>query len=1108
MTWHPVDFTAAAQAGKLFIHMIILNRRRSFAGWQLLLWVIFFSITIGSAGFAAVNGSGENTTLWQIGRADHGISEFALAPHDYGDFLQHFGSPDRAFYVGLSTTGADWPYVLPGPVDSWAGSHYNARTHNEWDQLNALPIGFVLERTSAQGQCALVIDFCDVHPTNPPRLRATINGAIFENQLKAGGSEDSINGDFSGAQAQTIRIDFPSSLLRPGYNQITLRSTSGSWCIFDDLRLETPAAVELAPPAQTVVRNISAAPYAVSSDPKTPATVRVEVYRQKIAGNLQIQIGDQPPVERALQPGLQILEVPSPASPTGARTEIRVSEYGHLLSSKTIALSAAPPATPADYVDVFMGTAHSRWMIAPGPWMPNSMVKISPDNQRASWCAGYEYSHEYIDCFSHIHEWTMAGLGMMPTVGPLRTHAGLDGAGYSSRFDKSSEHGGIGYYTVLLKDSGIKVDLTATTRASLQRYTFPASDQARVVMPFLLPNEYSMYVMSATVRRSGNDEIEGDIQTYLPDIYGCDQHYDLHFVTQFSKPFKEFGGWENISDPAITIPRGYTQPPEVSKGWHGGKIFSDARVLNLSGDCGAFVRFKTTAGEQIEVRTGISLVSTANARLNLKHELAKPFGWDFAAVVQNQRNVWNNIFHRVEIQTPDARQKTRFYTNLYRALSGRNQFSDVNGQWIDPVGRVQRLPNPDGVMLSSDALWNTFWNLNQVMNLIAPEWSKRWTNTELQLYDTCGWLSKGPTGLKYISVMVAEHEIPLMVAACQAGIKGLDAQKILAAAVKMQTTLPRYFPDGGHVGNKNLAGYLKYHYVPADGPLKGHTSNTFEYAYDDWTVGQLALSLNQKELAREFLTRSRNWRNAFDAKTGFARPRKTNGDWLTPFNPYRTPGFVEGNAWQYTWFVPQDVPGLIAAMGRDRFISRLNEAFEKSAPTRFNASGGNNGEYPINQGNEPTMQVSWLFNWANQPWLSQKWTHAILDSYYGFNPADAYLGDEDQGQMSAWFVMSSIGLFQTDGGCRVHPIYEIGSPLYPKIVLHLSKEYFGGKTFTIEAHNASAANRYIQSATLDGKPMNQWWIPRKNILAGGTLVLELGPTPNKLWAAQSPVPGD
>ena len=546
--------------------------------------------------------------------------------------------------------------------------------------------------------------------------------------------------------------------MRAGYNEIALRSTKGSWLVFDALRLEAPAEARLAPPANTVIRSVTAAPYAVSRSRKTPATIRIEVFRAGGPGKLKVAIENGGTRELETAPGLQVLEVPAPASAPGRNTRIELSAEGRVLCETQLSLPASPPATPADYVDVFRGTAHSRWMIGPGPWLPFSMVKISPDNQTAGWCAGYEYSIELVDCFSHIHEWTMAGLGMMPTLGPLRTQPGLDGTGYSSRFDKATERGGIGFYEVLLKDTGIHVALTATRRASLQEYTFPASDQARVILDFDIPTEYKIHVLDAQVRRIGPAELEGTIQTDVPEVhYNGDQRYDLHFVTQFSRPFDRLGGWQ------------------------GDEIQSNAPALKASGDCGAFVEFKTQAGEKVLVRTGISLVSVANARLNLEQEMAKPFGWDFAAVVQDQRRAWNEIFQRVDIETPDAREKCRFYSNLYRALSGRNTWSDVNGEWIDPDGRPQKLADPDDVMLGSDALWTTFWNMNQVMDLLAPEWSARWVKSELQLYDKCGWLSKGPGGLKYISVMVAEHEIPLMVAAYQHGVKGVDGKKVLEA---------------------------------------------------------------------------------------------------------------------------------------------------------------------------------------------------------------------------------------------------------------------------------------------------------------------------------------
>ena len=1050
-----------------------------------------------------------NHLLWQIGKFGQHDAGFALAPDGYARFLEFFGKPDQAYYIGLSQPKDDWPYLLPGPLDDWAGCADGGR----WDMMNMLPIGFVLDQTTIEGECVFTINICDAQPKYPPKLRVTVNGAIFEHQLAGGGSDDSIKGDLHLAKPQVVCVVFPASLLKKGYNEIVLRNTVGSWLLFDALCLEAPGGFKLAPPARTVIRSVKVEPYGVSANPETPSAIRVEVFRSGVPGRLMVRIGDRKAQQWRIESGMQVLQIPAPASAAGWKTRVRLSSDSRLLYDEPLALPVAPPATPADYVDVFLGTAHSRWLIAPGPWMPFSMVKISPDNQSQGWCAGYEYSHEYIDCFSHIHEDAMAGLGMMPDVGPLRMQPGLDGTGHSSRYDKSTERGGIGFYEVFLKDSGIKVELAATTRASLQRYIFPASDEARVLLKFLLPCEYAMRVLDAKVSRTAPGEIEGVIQTDVPgNHYPGNLRFNLHFVMQFSRPFQELGGWQYSGGAGVTIPKEHTCPAGESR--QDAKIFSNTVELVLAGDCGAFVNFKTVAGEEVLVRTGISLVSLESARQNLEQELAGPFGWDFEAVVQNQRRAWNGIFSRVEIEVADAREKTRFYTNLYRALSGRNTWSDVNGEWIDPFMRPQKLDNPDDVMLGSDALWTTFWNMNQMMNLIVPEWSMRWTKSQLQLYDKCGWTAKAPVGLKYISIMVAEHEIPLMVAAYQHGLK-VDAPKILEAAIKMQTTMPTRLPGGGAVGNENLENYLRYGYVAEDGPIgpggtaewrRAWTSNTFEYAYDDWCVAQLAKALGRADIAGEFLKRSQSWRNVFDTKIGFARPRKTNGDWLTPFDPYRTEGFVEGNAWQYTWFVPQDPLALIRTMGHDRFISRLNDAFEKSAPTRFAAADEHMADYPINQGNEPTMHVAWLFNWAGTPWMTQKWVRSILDAYYGFNPADAYLGDEDQGQMSSWFVMSAIGLFEIDGGCRINPIYEIGSPLYRKITIRLSPEHYSGKTFVIEARNASNTNRYIQSAALNGQPLNQWWIRWQDVVNGGRLTLDLGPVPNKGWTTGGPVP--
>lgn len=422
----------------------------------------------------------------------------------------------------------------------------------------------------------------------------------------------------------------------------------------------------------------------------------------------------------------------------------------------------------------------------------------------------------------------------------------------------------------------------------------------------------------------------------------------------------------------------------------------------------------------------------------------------------------------------------------------------MDGSWVDATEKVRKLDNPDSVALGCDAFWNTFWNLNQLWNLVTPEWSSRWVRSQLAMYDANGWLAKGPAGMEYIPVMVAEHEIPLIVGAYQMGIRDYDVGKAFAACYKMQTT-PGTNVGGGFAGNRDLEAYLKYRYVPSN---KGRFSNTLEYSYDDWTLAQFAKALGKEKEYREFMERGYYWRNAIDKETGYARLRLDNGAWQANFDPFRSGAnhhYVEGNAWQLTFFVPQDVPALAEAIGRERFIERLEWGFSQGEKMRFNAPNELYWDHPVVQGNQQSMHFAYLFNWVDRPWLTQKWVRAIMDRYYGHGLANAYLGDEDQGQMSAWFVMAAIGLFQTDGGCRVDPVYEIGSPIFPKVTIDLGKRHGRGETFTIEARDVSHRNKYVQAATLNGQPLSTFRFPAKEILKGGSLVLQMGPKANTSW---------
>ncbi|MCK5729651.1 MAG: glycoside hydrolase family 92 protein, partial [Draconibacterium sp.] len=366
------------------------------------------------------------------------------------------------------------------------------------------------------------------------------------------------------------------------------------------------------------------------------------------------------------------------------------------------------------------------------------------------------------------------------------------------------------------------------------------------------------------------------------------------------------------------------------------------------------------------------------------------------------------------------------------------------------------------------------------------------------MYDAGGWLAKGPAGMEYIPVMVAEHEIPLIVGAYQMGIRDYDIEKAFEAVKKMQIT-PGQIVGGGFAGNRDLETYLKHKYVPYD---KGRFSNTMEYSFDDWTVSQFAKSLGKEKEYHIFSERGNYWRNVIDTESGYAKMKHSDGSWLPNFDPYKSGAnhhYVEGNAWQLTFFVPQDIPALADAIGKDRFIERLNWGFTESNKTRFNGKNDQYWNYPVIQGNQQSMHFAYLFNWVGKPWLTQKWSRAIINRYYGYGLANAYLGDEDQGQMSGWFIMASLGLFQTDGGCRVDPIYEIGSPMFKRVEIDLGRQYGRGESFIIEAKNTSRLNLYIQSAKLNGEVLNDFKFSTKKLLNGGKLELEMGPKPNINW---------
>lgn len=1014
--------------------------------------------------------------IWQIGAADNSSEGMALAPASYKQFLDHdFGWEDRFFLIGYSKVAKDWPYVLPGPKDGWGGTGGTSglRTHT----ANIL---FGLAQVPVAGDYKFTVDLVSYQGALPPIFKAIINGKAFIKELPKRNPDASIEGNMEGAKEYKIEIPVPVNLLRKGGNEILLTSIEGSWMVFDQVKLEGPASIKLITAKNEFLRSVKAADYEIDNNGKRFQPLLIDVEHLAGKPNLTVKLDGTLILKTRLDSARYQFEAPMPAVAAVRQSKYEIYSDGVLLESGLVKRSKQQKNTAADYVDTKMGTAHSRWMIAPGPWMPFSMVKLSPDNQNAGWMGGYDPTYESVGVFSHIHEWTMAGLGMLPVNGPLKIKVGdqrIKGDGYRSEIDKSTEEAPLGYYKVMLTDYNVKAELTATTRCGFQRYTYPKATDSRVMIDLQIPAEYGYQLKNVTLKKVSDYKIEGFSRQFTPNAWSGDvnQDYTVHFVIEFDQPIKKFGTWLN---------------DELSD--------KDVVEAGTVKDAGAYVEFDTRVKQVVQVRTGISLVSIANAAENLQHEVTRPYGWSFDKVRNGQRDEWNKLIERVAITTNDRREKIRFYSNMYRALASRNTWSDVDGKWVDATHKVQQLKDPNALALGCDAFWNTFWNLNQFWNLVTPEWSSKWVKSQLAMYDANGWLAKGPAGMNYVPVMVAEHEIPLIVGAYQMGIRDFDANKAFEAVVKMQKT-PAQKVGAGFAGNRDLEPYLKYKYVPYD---KGRFSNTLEYAYDDWTVSQFAKSLGKKDAEEEFGLRSNYWKNVIDKESGYARLRKSDGSWFPDFDPFKSGAnehYVEGNAWQLTYFVPQDVPGLAKEIGVDRFTDRLSWGFAESNKLRFNAPGDQYWDYPVIQGNQQSMHFAFLFNWVKKPWLTQKWSRAIIDRYYGFDVANAYLGDEDQGQMSAWFIMASLGLFQTDGGCSVDPVYEIGSPIFSKVSIDLGSQYGRGKQFTIEARDVSRANKYIQKATLNGKALQSFKFSASELLKGGSLVLEMGPEPNKSW---------
>ena len=748
----------------------------------------------------------------------------------------------------------------------------------------------------------------------------------------------------------------------------------------------------------------------------------------------------------------------------------------------------------SQYVEPRIGTAHCRWFhFTPGA-MPFGMAKPAPSTNghignKSGWEAtGYDYRDQSIEGFPCLHEFQIGGIVLMPTTGSLKTIPGAvddsTGIGYRSRFDRADEIATAGYYSVLLKDYSIRAELTATPRVAIQRYTFPAGEDSRILFDIGNRQGESGAVRDAEITFTEDGRIEGWVIT--------EPEYVRKYQPGASVPLY----FSAVLDKA---PVGYGA-------FNGADIRPDERKATGVG-AGLYLTFRTQDQESVTAKVGLSYTSVENARLNRETEAAT---LTFDEAREISRQTWEEYLGRIRVETPAREDKVKFYTGLYHALLGRGLASDVNGAYPRNDGSVGQIPLKDGKpvhnLYNTDAAWGAQWNLTQVWALAYPEYYSDYISSHLLVYKDAGWLADGIANSRYVSGVGTNLLSTIIAGAYQCGIRDFDVNTAYEACLKNELDGENRPLGAGKIDTRY---FVEYGYVPhldkGDGPDEAFmfsASHTLEYAYSAWAVAQWAKQLGKTDDYNRLMDLSKGWERIYDPSCNFVRPKKKDGTFIEDFNPMQVwRGFQEGNAWQYTFYVPHDAKGLVAKVGADVFNHRLDSIFTVSRKLIF--SGGTEvGAFAglqtlYNQGNQPCLHIPWMFNEAGRPSLTQKWVRAILNEFYGTDGIHGYgYGqDEDQGQLGAWYVISSLGLFDMKGLTDQAPSFALGSPLFDKITIRLNDRYYKGKEFVIETRNNSKQNDYVQSMDLNGKPLTDTRIPFSEIVQGGHLVLEMGNQP-------------
>ncbi len=723
------------------------------------------------------------------------------------------------------------------------------------------------------------------------------------------------------------------------------------------------------------------------------------------------------------------------------------------------------------YVNTFIGTGgHGHTF--PGATTPYGMVQLSPDTRTLGWdaCGGYHYTDNSIIGFSHTH---LSGTGIsdlgdilfMPFIEEAKIDSGTPqnpDLGYRSRFSHEEEDASPGYYMVKLQDYDIKAELTATTRTGFHRYTYPENKQAGIVIDLghtIYPDrkpEHELRIISDT-------ELEG-----LKRSSGWAKDQYVYFYAKFNKPFtcKIFDNNEEI----------------------------DSQSIKQSKNLKAVLSFEIKEGEQLLTKVGISPVDYKGARNNLDNENPD---WDFDNIRALASKKWKEELGKISVSGGSEDEKNIFYTSLYHTAISPYTFSDVDGRYR---GMDNQIHQSDGnVIYTVFSLWDTFRASHPLKTIIDPKLDNDFINTLLTKYDQGGALPMWELVGNYTGCMIGYHSVPVIVDAYFKGIRDFDIEKtynavLHAADYNIDSVL---FPNEA-VQNKLMPKSKLFNaekgYVPAD--LENQSvSKALEYAYNDWCIAQMAKDLGKMEDYERFMERSKRYSEYYDKETGFMRGKNENGSWREPFNPrsseHRVDDYTEGNAFQWSWFVPHDVEGLVELVGgKKQFITQLDTLFSTSSDLEGDHVSsditGLIGQYA--HGNEPSHHISHMYNFVGQEWKTQELTNQIMSELY-FNDPNGLAGNEDCGQMSAWYVLNAMGFYSF---CPGEPIYSIGRPVFDKVEIKLPN----GKVFTVIAKNNSLTNLYLQSAKLNGEPLTKAFFSHKGIINGGILEFEMGPSKN------------